>query len=260
MLVIDDDPAVRELLPRCLAPIGMSVITAADGEEGLRLARELRPDVITLDVLMPGMDGWTVLTALKAAPDLADIPVVMLSIVDDPTKGFVLGASDYLVKPIDTKRLMALVNNYTYGRPSVSQLAQDQILIVEDDAALRELLRRTLEHEGWIVHEATNGRQALDYIARHRPALMLLDLMLPEVDGVQVIDELRATGAGQSIPIIVLTAKDLLPAERRRLSASVSQILQKGVYSREELLRHVSDLMSAAQHRREQEQIEVRHG
>jgi CheY-like chemotaxis protein len=250
MLVIDDDPAVRELLPRCLAPMGMSVVAAANGEEGLRLARELHPDIITLDVLMPGMDGWTVLAALKAAPDLADIPVVMLSIVDDPTKGFVLGASDYLVKPIDNKRLMALVNNHARGRPSASHLVQDQILIVEDDAALRELLRRTLEHEGWVVHEATNGRQALDYIAKHRPTLMLLDLMLPEVDGVQVIDELRTTGIGETIPIIVLTAKDLLPAERRRLSTSVSQILQKSVYSREELLGHVSDLMCAARNRR----------
>jgi signal transduction histidine kinase/CheY-like chemotaxis protein len=260
MLVIDDDPAVRELLPRCLAPMGMSVVAAANGEEGLRLARELHPDIITLDVLMPGMDGWTVLAALKAAPDLADIPVVMLSIVDDPTKGFVLGASDYLVKPIDNKRLMALVNNHARGRSSASPVAQDQILIVEDDVALRELLRRTLEHEGWVVHEATNGRQALDYIAKHRPALMLLDLMLPEVDGIQVIDELRTTGIGEAIPIIVLTAKDLLPAERRRLSTSVSQILQKSVYSREELLRHVSDLMSAARNRRKQEQIEVLHG
>jgi signal transduction histidine kinase/CheY-like chemotaxis protein len=260
MLVIDDDPAVRELLPRCLAPMGMSVVTAASGEEGLRLATEVYPDIITLDVLMPGMDGWTVLTALKAAPDLADIPVIMLSIVDDPGKGFVLGASDYLVKPIDNKRLMALVNDYAHGRASTSQLAQDRILIVEDDAALRELLRRTLEHEGWAVQEAATGRQALDSIAKHQPSLILLDLMLPELDGVQVIDELRSTVGGQSIPIIVLTAKDLLPMERRRLTNSVSQILQKGAYSREELLRHVCDLVSAARNRRGNYQIEERHG
>jgi signal transduction histidine kinase/CheY-like chemotaxis protein len=249
MLVIDDDPAVRELLPRCLAPAGMSVVTAASGEEGLRLAKELHPDMITLDVLMPGMDGWTVLTALKAAPDLADIPVIMLSIMDDPGKGFVLGASDYLVKPIDNKRLMALVDTYAYGRASTSRSVQDRILIVEDDDLLRELLRRTLEREGWAVHEATNGRQALDYVAKHQPALILLDLMLPEIDGVQVIDELRASVAGRSIPIIVLTAKDLLPVERKRLNNSVSQILQKGAYSLEGLLRQVCDLVSAARNR-----------
>jgi signal transduction histidine kinase/DNA-binding response OmpR family regulator len=260
MLAIDDDPAVRELLPRCLAPLGMSVVTAGDGEEGLRLARELYPDIITLDVLLPGMDGWTVLAALKAAPDLADIPVIMLSIVDDPARGFVLGASDYLVKPIDNKRLIALVNDYIYERTSMSRAAQDQILIVEDDDTLRELLRRALEQEGWVVREATTGRQALDHVAKYQPALILLDLMLPEIDGVQVIDELRASEGGQSVPIIVLTAKDLLPAERQRLSNTVAQILQKGVYSREELLRHVCDVASAARIRRNQERIEVRHG
>jgi signal transduction histidine kinase/CheY-like chemotaxis protein len=259
MLVIDDDPAVRELLPRCLTPIGLSVATAADGEEGLRLAKELYPDIITLDVLMPGMDGWAVLAALKSSPDLADIPVIMLSIVDDSAKGFVLGASDYLVKPIDNRRLMALVNDYASGREPSSQ-PPDRILIVEDDTALRELLRRTLEHEGWLVQEAATGRQALDYIAKHQPALILLDLMLPEVDGVQVIDELRSTASGATIPIIVLTAKDLLPIERRRLTDSVSQILQKGAYSREELLQYISDLASTTRDRRRKDQIEVRHG
>jgi signal transduction histidine kinase/CheY-like chemotaxis protein len=258
MLVIDDDPTVRELLPRCLAPMGISVVAAANGEEGLRLAQELYPDIITLDVLMPGMDGWSVLTELKARPDLADIPVVMLSIVDDPAKGFVLGASDYLVKPIDNKRLLELVNSYT-REIAARRLPQDEILIVEDDAALRSLLRRTLECEGWSVQEAENGRQALNYVAKHQPALMLLDLMLPEIDGIQVIDELRATVAGKSIPIIVLTAKDLLPNERQRINNSVSQILQKGAYSREELLRHVCDLVSAAQNRQTDYLIEVYH-
>jgi signal transduction histidine kinase/CheY-like chemotaxis protein len=260
VLVIDDDPAVRELLPRCLAPTGMSVVTAASGEEGLQLAKEVYPDIITLDVLMPGLDGWTVLTALKAAPDLAAIPVIMLSIVDDPNKGFILGASDYLVKPIDNKRLLALVNDYANGRAPTSRSIQDRILLVEDDASLRELLRRTLEGEGWVVQEATNGRQALDSIARHQPALILLDLMLPEVDGVQLIDELRTTIAGRSIPIIVLTARDLSPIERRRLDNSVSQILQKGAYSRDELLRQVCDLVGATRNRQGSNLIEGRHG
>jgi CheY-like chemotaxis protein/nitrogen-specific signal transduction histidine kinase len=260
VLVIDDDPAVRELLRRCLAPLGMSVVTAAHGEEGLQLAKQLYPDIITLDVLMPGLDGWTVLTALKAAPDLADIPVIMLSIVNESSKGFMLGASDYLVKPIDNKRLQALVNAYISGRASTSRSIQDRILLVEDDASLRELLGRTLEREGWVVHEATNGRQALDSVARLQPALLLLDLMLPDIDGVQVIDELRTTTAGRSIPIIVLTARDLSPVERQHLNTSVSQILLKGAYSRDELIRQVCDLVSATRDRRGSDLIEERHG
>jgi DNA-binding response OmpR family regulator len=133
-------------------------------------------------------------------------------------------------------------------------------LLVEDDTSLRELLRRTLEREGWVVHEASNGRQALEAIARLQPALILLDLMLPEVDGVQVIDQLRATIAGRSIPIIVLTAKDLSSDERQRLNSSVSQIIQKGSYSRDELLRQVCDLVSATRNRRASNLIKERHG
>ena len=201
-----------------------------------------------------------VLTALNAAPDLAYIPVIMLSILNESSKGFMLGASDFLVKPIDNKRLLALVNDYASGRASTSRSIQDRILLVEDDISLRELLRRTLEREGWVVHEATNGRQALDSIARYQPALILLDLMLPEVDGVQLIDELRATVEGRSIPIIVLTARDLSPVERQHLNTSVSQILQKGAYSRDELIRQVCDLAGATRDRRGSNLIGERHG
>jgi signal transduction histidine kinase/DNA-binding response OmpR family regulator len=241
ILVIDDDPTVRELLPRWLASTGLQVETASNGEDGLRRAREVHPDLITLDVMMPGISGWEVLTTLKASPDLADIPVIMLTIADDRNTGFLLGASDYMTKPIDSERLADLVSAYQYQKHAANAISSDHILIVEDDTALRELLRCTLERDGWPVSEAENGHAALAQVTRCHPALILLDLMLPEMDGVQFIHELRATPAGQSIPIVIITASDLTPAEREHLNGSVEQILQKGSYSREELLREVRD-------------------
>ena len=245
VLVIDDDPAVRELLPRRLADLGVRVETAANGAEGLRLVKALAPDLITLDVQMPGMDGWTVLTTLKSTPDSAHIPVIMLTIVDDWKRGFALGATEYMTKPIDTERLIGLVERHRRDRSMASGGDKGYILAVEDDAALRELLRRTLEQAGWEVIEAADGRMALEQIAHRRPSLILLDLMLPEIDGIQVIDELQASPEGREIPIIVLTAKELTPAEHQRLNATVAQILQKGTYSGEDLLRHVCDLTLA---------------
>lgn len=242
VLVIDDDPMVRELLPRNLASAGMHIVTAASGEEGLRLAKALHPDLITLDVIMPEMDGWSVLAILKSTPDLADIPVIMLTIVDEQKTGFALGAIDCLSKPIDSDRLIRLVNTHRRDRRAPPGMIKDYILIVEDDAMLRELLRRTLEQEGWEVVEAENGRAALALAAHNRPTMMLLDLMLPGLDGVQVIDALRALPAGPSIPIVMITAKDLTPSERTRLNGSVAQILQKGMYSSEGLLHEVREL------------------
>jgi DNA-binding response OmpR family regulator len=142
VLVIDDEASVRDLMQRFLAREGFRVVTASGGEEGLRLARELRPDAITLDVMMPGMDGWAVLSALKAAADVADIPVVMLTIVDDKNLGYALGASDYLTKPIDRERLVTVLKQHRRDRP---------VLVVDDDLTLRQLLRRMLEPEGYVV-------------------------------------------------------------------------------------------------------------
>jgi CheY-like chemotaxis protein len=205
----------------------------------LRLAKALKPAVIALDVLMPGMDGWAVLTALKADPDLADIPVIMLTIVDDKGMGYALGAADYLTKPIDWERLPDTLRKYQQARP------QCPVLVVEDDADLREMMRRTLENGGWAVIEAANGRVALERLIEQRPELILLDLMMPEMDGFQFLEEVRTHEEWRSIPIVVVTAKDLTEEDHRRLSASVARVLQKGLYSREEMLREVRDLVAA---------------
>jgi CheY-like chemotaxis protein len=241
VLVIDDEPAVRDLMQRFLAKEGFRVVTAASGEEGLRRARELRPDAITLDVMMPGLDGWAVLSALKADTDLADIPVVMLTIVDDKNLGYALGASDYLTKPIDRERLVTVLEKYRRDLP---------VLVVDDDATVRQLLRRMLEPEGYTVVEAENGRAALERLREGSPALILLDLMMPEMDGFEFLTEFRRNEGWRTIPIVVVTAKDLSRDERERLNGYVQKILQKGAHGRAELLAEVRELVAASVARR----------
>jgi CheY-like chemotaxis protein len=258
VLVIDDDPAARDLIQRFLCKEGFQVLAAAGGEEGLRLAREAHPDVITLDVIMPGLDGWAVLAALKAAPDLADIPVIMLTMLDDKDMGYALGVRDYLTKPVDRERLLAIIRKYACAPPPPPaggvQLSDGRegaeqgrhALVVEDESATREMLRRALEGEGWTVAEAENGRPALERLAIAQPALILLDLMMPEMDGFQFLDELRRNAAWRAIPVVVMTAKDLTAEDRLRLGGCVQKILQKGAYSRAELLAEVRRLVAGS--------------
>ena len=240
VLVIDDDAASRDLLRRHLAAEGVRVILAASGEEGLRLARDLRPAVVTLDVLMPGLDGWAVLAALKGDPATADIPVIMLTMLDDRDLGYSLGAADYLVKPIDRERLLAAVRKH--ARAADVRRA----LVIEDDPATREMLRRTLEREGWAVQEAADGRVGLERVAASFPDLVLLDLLMPGLDGFGFVERLRAEPAWRAIPVLVVTAKDLTAEERARLNGRVEQVLRKGAYSRDELLARVRAAVRAS--------------
>ena len=236
--MIDDDPATRDLLGRSLQAEGFQVLTAANGEEGLRLAREHRPIAITLDVLMPGVDGWSVLTTLKADPDLADIPVIVVSILDDRGMGFALGATDYLTKPIDRERLLAILRRYRPDGPTAP------VLVVDDDPATRDMLRRTLEREGWPVEEAPDGRAGLALVAARTPALILLDLMMPEMNGFEFVDALRRNEAWRELPVVVVTAKRLTEEERRRLNGQVERVLQKGGQSRQDLLAEIRELVA----------------
>ncbi len=241
VLVIDDEAAVRDLMQRFLTREGFQVVTASSGEEGLRQTRALRPDAVTLDVMMPGMDGWAVLSALKADPELTDIPVVMLTIVDDRNLGYALGASDYLTKPIDRERLVSVLEKYRRDLP---------VLVVDDDATVRQLFRRMLEAEGYSVTEAENGRVALDRLREGSPSVILLDLMMPEMDGFEVVTELRRHDAWRAIPVIVVTARDLSADDRERLNGYVQRILQKGAHGRDRLLAEVRELVAASVARR----------
>ncbi len=235
VLVIDDDPVARDLVRRLLEAEGFSVMEAADGPSGLALAHSHRPDAITLDVLMPSMDGWSVLTALKAEPELAEIPVIMVSVMEDRHLGFALGASEYVTKPIDREQLRRILGRYRRDGA--------RVLVVEDDAATRELLRRYLEAEGWAVDEAENGQAGLEAVRRRVPTLVLLDLMMPVMDGCQFAAELRKTPEWSTIPVVVVTAKDLTPEDRRALNGDVQAVFQKGAFSREQLLRELHDLL-----------------
>ena len=234
VLIVDDDPSVREIISRSLARESVRTIVASDGDQGLRLARESKPDLIFLDVMMPRMDGWAVLTALKADPALADIPVVMLTIVNETEMGYTLGAVEYLTKPIDRDRLTTVVAKY---RPAIGS---SQVLIVEDDDATRQVLRRTLVKQGWSATDAPNGRLALQAIGKGPPpSLILLDLMMPEMDGFEFLSELRKTPDWEGIPVVVLTSKDLSGDERAWLTGKVERILQKGAFHRDALLHEI---------------------
>ena len=237
VLVIDDDSAVRDLMSRFLGKEGFRVVVAGGGEDGLRLARELMPDVITLDVLMPGMDGWSVLAALKADAALAEIPVVMLTMLDDRNLGYALGAADYLTKPIDRERLVTVIERYRRDLP---------VLVVDDDPDFRDLARRMLEREGYTVIEAENGRAALDRLRDTVPGVVILDLMMPEMDGFDFVAAVRVDAAWRAVPIVVITAKDLSPEDHERLNGYVARVLQKGALSREALLGEVRDLVTAS--------------
>ncbi|MET0213688.1 MAG: response regulator [Vicinamibacterales bacterium] len=230
ILVIDDDPVVHDLMRRLMAKEGFEVVSAHNAEEGLRLADSLRPAAITLDIMMPGTDGWKVLTALKSDPALGDIPVVLVTMTDDRNKGYALGAADFLTKPIDPLRLGSVLKKQARRPPG--PLA----LIIDDDPAMREMLSRQLRSQGWDIVEASNGRTALQRIAAQVPAAIVLDLMMPELDGFDFIIELRTNPAWRDIPIVVVTAKDVTDEDRRRLNGYVKRILVKGAYQRDRLL------------------------
>jgi PAS domain S-box-containing protein len=246
ILVIDDDLMAQDLIVRSLTAEGIKIETASSGQEGLRKAKELHPDAITLDIMMPSMDGWTVLSALKADPELADIPVIVLSFVSNKTRGFALGASDYLIKPVDGKRLGNLVRKYQHQHHDDDSNPINHILIVEDDLSARQMLRELLERDGWRVWEAEDGSTALKQLTQHTPSLILLDLVLPQISGFELIDLLRNTPDWARIPIIVTTAMDLTSRESSQLQGCVEQILQKGSYNCEDLLRDIRGLVNAS--------------
>jgi CheY-like chemotaxis protein len=236
VLVIDDDASARDLISRYLTKSGFRVELAADGREGLLKAKALRPKAITLDVLMPGMDGWAVLSALKADPELAETPVIMLTMTDNKSMGFSLGATDYLTKPVDRRRLLDLLEKTAHGPGA-------PLLLVEDEPNTREMMRRTLEREGWRVVEASDGRAALEQLQAERPGLIVLDLMMPQMDGFEFLSEMRKNGDWQNIPVVVVTAKTLTDDEHERLNGKVERVLQKAAYERDALLREVRDLV-----------------
>ncbi|MFM7188521.1 MAG: response regulator [Armatimonadota bacterium] len=236
ILAIDDNFEALDLIQRSLSRDGYHVVTCSSGEAGLAIARTVLPDVITLDVMMPQMNGWQVLAAIKADTKLAEIPVVLLSVEENKEIGMALGATDCLTKPIDWNRLDTLLERLTEAETPAP------ILVVEDDTASSELVRRLLERDGWTVKVAENGEDALRQVRQRRPALVVLDLMMPVMDGFTFSDQLRAEPGCEDIPVVVLTSKSLTPDDHKRLNGHVADILTKGAYQRGDLLHIVRKL------------------
>jgi CheY-like chemotaxis protein len=221
VLVVDDDPEVLNLLAKTLEKEGYRVLLARNGVQALALAREHRPQVITLDVLMPQMDGWRALRELKADAELRDIPVIMVTVLNERGMAIPLGAADFMTKPVDRQRLTAILRDHCASSAS-------SILVVEDDLPTCETLCRSLESMGYTTHAAVNGRSGLDWLANHPvPSLILLDLMMPEMDGFEFLSELRQRPAFADVPVTVVTAKELTAEDVRTLSGQTERIIAK---------------------------------
>ncbi len=237
VLVIDDDPTVHDLLRRSLAREGFHVVVASSGEEGLRKAREIRPAAITLDVFMPGMDGWAVLNALKTEPDLSQIPVVLLTISDDHGQACLLGAAEFLQKPVEPERLVAVLQKCQ------SSMLAGPLLVVDDDPVSRDMAARVLRKCFGRVMEAADGPAGLACVARQKPGLILLDLMMPGMDGFDFVTALRRVDDWRDIPIVILTAKEIGAHDRERLNGAVRTILQKKDVAGVGLATQIADLL-----------------
>ncbi len=238
VLVIDDDQVTYEVLSRSLGERGFRVEWVASGEGGIARAKELRPDVIVLDVIMPGLDGWGVLTSLKQDPTTQSIPVVMVTLLDQAEVGMSMGAVDYLIKPVRADSLVLAIERWI-TRPA----SEVTVLVVEDDAALREITERTLSATGYQVITAANGELALQAM-KQRPDLVILDLMMPEVDGFEFLHRMRRNSQFRDTPVIVATAKELTDDERRLLNSAAQRVIQKSAHSRTELLHLVEKQVS----------------
>ncbi len=238
VLVIDDDQTARDLIADYLREAGFAVITSGGGRDGLKRASEYRPMAITLDVMMPDMDGWSVLTALRADSTLPNIPVVIVSIVDEQRHGMALGAAGYLTKPIDRDTLVDLVQRFR------APAGPTRLLVVDDDATQRERIRFWLASQRWLLSEAENGRAALDCLRREPlPDIILLDLMMPEMDGFELVAELQRHPEWRRISVIIITSRDLSSEDRARLNSGIEAIMMKEAFSPTKLIERIRDLL-----------------
>ena len=232
VMVVDDDPNARGLLGATVRREGYRVIEATDGESALGLAREWHPDIVTLDVLMPRMDGWAVLTALKSDPELVQIPVVIVTVLADRGIAVSLGAAEFLTKPVDRARLAATLRQHVYG--------SGVVLVVDDEAESRGLARRHLVRLGWEVAEATDGGSALSWLSQNpRPAMILLDLLMPGMNGFGFLEEIAKHEEWRDIPIVILTAMPLGAAERELLAGRTREVIAKGADDLAQVLRRI---------------------
>jgi signal transduction histidine kinase/DNA-binding response OmpR family regulator len=240
ILVIDDDPGTRELLGRYLAQPGVEVLQASSGQEGIARARQESPDLITLDVRMPDLNGRAVLQTLKEDPDLRQIPVVMVSMEDFSEDWREAGAAAFLTKPVDRARLGELVQSCL--RPE----GDGSVLLVDDNDGTRALIARTLQEAGLSVIEAEDGVRALELMRRHAPSLVLTDIIMPRMNGFDFLDEIHRDPALRDIPVVVMTALDLSQQDRERLAGRAYWVMEKNPDMRAEILQHILDCRKTA--------------
>lgn len=242
VLVVEDDPAAAELLTRQIERAGFRPQVARTGSQALTAARTQQPAAITLDILLPDLDGWEVLTRLKNDAATSKIPVMVVSVVDNPELGIALGALDYFVKPVSAGELISRLAKFKIGRTEGQKAT---VLVVDDEAANREWLRRLLEPAGFDVVLATGGQEAIDIARATPPDLVMLDLMMPNVTGFDVVETLRAEASTRHIPIMVLTAKTLTDSDIRQLNGHVSTILRRGSTGASDLLSLLKQLVAS---------------
>jgi signal transduction histidine kinase/DNA-binding response OmpR family regulator/putative methionine-R-sulfoxide reductase with GAF domain len=241
VLVIDDDPDAVYLLQESLNRQEFEITGTRHGRDGLRLARERRPQAILLDVLMPGMDGWQVLHDLKEDPITARIPVILLTIVDKKALGFRLGAAAYLLKPLDPVAVRDALNRVIGAAPPRPK----HVLVMDDDPNVANMLRQSLPEAEFKLDSALDGVAGLQAIEASRPDVLLLDLIMPRLDGFGVIDSLRADPRTRDLPIIVISAKDLSAGEAQRLKETVALVMQKQGFQSEKLVDEINDILKA---------------
>jgi CheY-like chemotaxis protein len=211
------------LLRVYLEAAGARVVSAGDGEEGLDTVRRLNPAGVVLDILLPGIDGWDVLAQLKADPGTASIPVVVVSMVDERGRGFALGATEYLVKPVGKEQLLAAL----YRAAAMERKERHTVVAIDDDPLAIELVRASLEPEGWTVLGAATGQQGLALIRERQPSAVLLDLLMPGMDGFEVVEALRADPETKSVPVVILTSKSMTPQDKERLQGRITYVARK---------------------------------
>jgi len=226
VVVVEDDRRSFDLLRAYLEAAGARVVGARDGEEGLDTVRRLSPAGVILDILLPGIDGWDVLAQLKADPGTAAIPVVVVSMLDERGRGFALGAAEYLVKPVGKEQLLAALY-----RAAAMPEEKHTVVAIDDDPLAIELVRASLEPEGWTVLDAATGREGLALIKEQQPSAVLLDLLMPGMDGFEVVEVLRADPDTKSIPVVILTSKSMTQQDKERLQGRITYVAGKTEFS-----------------------------
>ena len=244
VLLVEDDPYSIELLTLYLDGAGFTVTVAHDGEAGLALAHRLAPSAIILDIRLPGLDGWEFLHRAKADPAIAHIPVIIVSMLDEPGKGFAMGAADYLVKPVSRDKLLTALRRFAHAA-TVPQ-ASAKVLAIDDDPMAIELIEAVLKPEGYTVLKAAGGEEGVTLARQELPAVVVLDLLMPEVDGFRVVERLRADPATAAIPIVVLTSKSMTSADKERLKGQISCLAQKAEFNRAAFVELVRSFCFAA--------------